>query len=181
MTDKVRLNAVPPEVVDIARRMFKAYSRNSDGVTYDKKPIPPWESLGASVQEHWCAAATEAIRYTSELMRAEMDRRKPAAKTPCPDCAARETKGVVDERAPEVTARPPTTGELARLDVVQADATSRMSDAQLDALAKLEESKKVEPQATLPVTSPQQPPPPSSGVRPQVRPGQAKKPPQSGR
>ena len=35
---------------------FNAYSVEAGGLTYDKKPIPPWEQIGAPVQANWLAA-----------------------------------------------------------------------------------------------------------------------------
>jgi hypothetical protein len=84
----------PPEIVEVARRMFRAYARDSDGLTYDRKVIPPWEKLTAAVQHHWCCAADEAVRYTKEIIEAELQRRPPPAKEPCPDCS-KTTRGVV--------------------------------------------------------------------------------------
>ena len=36
---------------------FDAYSASKGGVTYDNKPIPPWESVGPDVQRGWIVAA----------------------------------------------------------------------------------------------------------------------------
>lgn len=81
----INVQSCAPEIVDIARRMFKAYVANSGGLTHDRKRVPPWDRLTQVVQSHWCAAALEAVRYTSEVvrytsevMRAELDRHPPA-------------------------------------------------------------------------------------------------------
>lgn len=36
---------------------FDAYSASKGGVTYDNKPIPPWENVGPDVQKGWIVAA----------------------------------------------------------------------------------------------------------------------------
>lgn len=56
MSNKVTEASVDPEVREVARRAYKAYARNSDGKTYDGKPMPTWETLTPVVRGHWCAA-----------------------------------------------------------------------------------------------------------------------------
>jgi hypothetical protein len=36
---------------------FEAYNEAKGGVTYDGKPIPPWEDVGDAVRSAWEAAA----------------------------------------------------------------------------------------------------------------------------
>jgi len=55
----------------LAQRMFAAYNAAAGGLTWDGKPIPPWESTGPKVQANWRAAAREAI---ASVGRAERDR-----------------------------------------------------------------------------------------------------------
>lgn len=47
----------------LARSMFAAYNEQAGGLTWDNKPIPPWENTGARVQANWMAAAREAIAF----------------------------------------------------------------------------------------------------------------------
>lgn len=67
----------------LARRMFAAYNEQAGGLTWDGKPIPPWESTGPKVQANWRAAARAAIQGAQESlaeMRAAMDRTAAAAR-----------------------------------------------------------------------------------------------------
>jgi hypothetical protein len=50
----------------LARRMFAAYNEQAGGLTWDGKPIPPWESTGPKVQANWRAAAREAVAFMCE-------------------------------------------------------------------------------------------------------------------
>jgi hypothetical protein len=44
----------------LARIMFDAYNVQADGVTWDGKPIPPFDAVGPKVQANWIAAARAA-------------------------------------------------------------------------------------------------------------------------
>jgi hypothetical protein len=44
----------------LARLMFDAYSAQAGGVTWDGKPIPPFDAVGPKVQASWIAAARAA-------------------------------------------------------------------------------------------------------------------------
>lgn len=44
----------------LAREMFAAYNEQAGGLTWDGKPIPPWENTGPKVQANWRAAARRA-------------------------------------------------------------------------------------------------------------------------
>jgi hypothetical protein len=46
--------------------MFAAYNEQAGGLTWDGKPIPPWESTGPKVQANWRAAAREAVAFMCE-------------------------------------------------------------------------------------------------------------------
>lgn len=45
---------VPPP---LGRLAFEAYNNAKGGVTYDGKPIPPWDAVGDDVRAAWEAAA----------------------------------------------------------------------------------------------------------------------------
>lgn len=47
-------------IVEIARKMWEAYSERAGGVTYDGKPLPTWDELGTERQLCWAAAAMAA-------------------------------------------------------------------------------------------------------------------------
>jgi hypothetical protein len=40
-----------------ARRLWDAYSQRAGGVTFDGKPLPPWDALGDDRRSCWLAAA----------------------------------------------------------------------------------------------------------------------------
>lgn len=44
----------------LARLMFDAYNAQAGGVTWDGKPIPPFDAVGPKVQANWIAAAKAA-------------------------------------------------------------------------------------------------------------------------
>lgn len=46
--------------IDLARRMFAAYNTRAGGLTWDKKPIPPFDEVGDAVRANWIAAAQDA-------------------------------------------------------------------------------------------------------------------------
>ncbi len=71
---QVNVSEQAPEIVDIARRIYKSYTRNSNNLTFDGRQCPSWEKLTPAVQSHWCAAALEAVRYTTEVIHAETQR-----------------------------------------------------------------------------------------------------------
>lgn len=52
---------------ELAIRMYTAYSTQAGGVTFDGKPLPTWDQLGADRQNCWLAAAEEAEDYLSEF------------------------------------------------------------------------------------------------------------------
>jgi hypothetical protein len=52
----------------LAQRMFAAYNVAAGGLTWDGKPIPPWEATGPKVQANWRAAAREAIAFVSKAL-----------------------------------------------------------------------------------------------------------------
>lgn len=58
----IRTPAPRPKVSDedAAREMFAAYNEQAGGLTWDGKPIPPWEATGPKVQANWMAAARRA-------------------------------------------------------------------------------------------------------------------------
>lgn len=58
----MRAPAPRPSADDLARAMFAAYNAQAGGLTWDGKPIPPWENTGPKVQENWRAAAREAFK-----------------------------------------------------------------------------------------------------------------------
>lgn len=91
---KVDVNACDPELVNCARRAYRAYAANSDGKTFDGRPMPTWEKLTPAVQSHWCAATTEAARYATELVRNHIAKgieREPAPLPPAPSTPADAT------------------------------------------------------------------------------------------
>ena len=45
---------------DLARQMFDAYNEAAGGITWDGKPIPPFDAVGLKVQANWRAAARKA-------------------------------------------------------------------------------------------------------------------------
>ena len=53
------------EPIDYGEIAFEAYRVYTDGLTYDKKPIPEWNALTAMVQGAWRAAA-QAVQVASE-------------------------------------------------------------------------------------------------------------------
>lgn len=44
----------------IAASMYHAYCKQAGGKTFDGKPLPTWEELGAEHQLCWTAAANQA-------------------------------------------------------------------------------------------------------------------------
>lgn len=46
--------------LDMAERMFRAYSEQAGGKTHDGKPIPPFSEVGDKVRANWVAAARAA-------------------------------------------------------------------------------------------------------------------------
>lgn len=50
-----------PDAEALAREMFDAYNQAAGGLTWDGKPIPPWDATGPKVQANWRAAAQRAI------------------------------------------------------------------------------------------------------------------------
>jgi hypothetical protein len=55
-------NAMNPSIDDetLARLMFDAYNEAAGGLTWDGKPIPPFDEVGPKVQGNWLAAAKAA-------------------------------------------------------------------------------------------------------------------------
>lgn len=45
------------DITELARIAFEAYAKSKSGVTYDERPIPPWNELGQAVQNAWAASA----------------------------------------------------------------------------------------------------------------------------
>ena len=45
------------KIVDLAKRMWVAYSIRAGGKTFDGKPLPSWDELGEDRQACWVAAA----------------------------------------------------------------------------------------------------------------------------
>jgi hypothetical protein len=55
-------------MTSLAQIAFEAYGNYTEGVTFDGRPIPPWEELGDSIRAAWEAAA-EAVAAEVELDR----------------------------------------------------------------------------------------------------------------
>jgi hypothetical protein len=49
----------------MGRVAFDAYTAKKGGVTYDKKPIPPWSDVGDEVRAAWEVAAKAAVESIS--------------------------------------------------------------------------------------------------------------------
>lgn len=43
--------------VDLARRLYAAYTENSDNLNYRGEQCPTWDDLTPAVRSHWCAVA----------------------------------------------------------------------------------------------------------------------------
>lgn len=43
-------------MIETAHAAFNAYNQRAGGLTYDGKPIPPWEDVGPKVRNRWRAA-----------------------------------------------------------------------------------------------------------------------------
>jgi len=71
---KVTESGCDHEIVEIARRMYKAYIANSDGKSWDGRPCPAWADLTPAVRSHWCAAALEGAKELAERIREERAR-----------------------------------------------------------------------------------------------------------
>lgn len=52
------------QVSELAKLGFEAYGKSTGGLTWDGKPIPPWENVGEKVQAAW-KAATKVIAETT--------------------------------------------------------------------------------------------------------------------
>ena len=48
-----------------ARLAWDAYTKASEGKTYDGKPLPTWQELGYEKQAAWMAAARAAMDYAA--------------------------------------------------------------------------------------------------------------------
>lgn len=59
---KINVKECPVEVVQQARKLYEAYTANSDNLNFRGEPCPPWDQLTEAVQSHWCAVeyATKA-------------------------------------------------------------------------------------------------------------------------
>ena len=51
----------PMSEATLARLMFDAYNAEAGGLTWDGKPIPPFDAVGPKVQANWFAAARCAM------------------------------------------------------------------------------------------------------------------------
>lgn len=49
----------------LPREMWEAYCKKAGGVTFDGKPLPTWDELGADRRACWQAAADAARAYLS--------------------------------------------------------------------------------------------------------------------
>lgn len=45
----------------LARAAFDAYNAQAGGLTWDGKPIPPFDAVGERVQANWCAAVRAVL------------------------------------------------------------------------------------------------------------------------
>ena len=43
---------------------YEAYKKQAGGLTYDGKPMPDWDALGAAVQTRWIAAGSAVSLFT---------------------------------------------------------------------------------------------------------------------
>lgn len=60
----------------IGQVAFKAYNKSTGGLTWDKKPIPPWAEIPDGVKAAWETAANAVIDFydpDSELIDAEFE------------------------------------------------------------------------------------------------------------
>lgn len=45
------------DLLDLGRKAYEAYARQTDGKTYDDRDMPAWGDLGERIQAAWRAAA----------------------------------------------------------------------------------------------------------------------------
>lgn len=48
-------------VVELAEKLYAAYTANSENKNYQGLECPAWDALPASVRSHWCAVAVCAL------------------------------------------------------------------------------------------------------------------------
>lgn len=51
---------------NLEKKMWEAYSKQAGGVTFDGKPLPTWEELGADRQACWVAARKVFDEYIND-------------------------------------------------------------------------------------------------------------------
>lgn len=57
----------PMSEAELARMMFDAYNAEAGGLTWDGKPIPPFDAVGPKVQANWFAAARCAMNALNAM------------------------------------------------------------------------------------------------------------------
>lgn len=62
---------LPADVEAAAKAAFAAYNEQAGGLTWDGKPIPPWEQTGPRVQANWWAAVVAGVEA---MIRADTQR-----------------------------------------------------------------------------------------------------------
>ena len=62
----IEIQRARAELIGVARASFDAYNDSVGGLTWDGKPIPPWESLTPRIRRAWCAAIMGGIIHCNE-------------------------------------------------------------------------------------------------------------------
>lgn len=57
----------------LAKELFQAYNEQAGGLTYDGKPIPPFEEVGEKVQENWKAVARYFLKKSHGIYKVSRD------------------------------------------------------------------------------------------------------------
>lgn len=53
--------------MEVAKLLFEAYNAQAGGLTFDGRPIPPFEEVGEKVQQNWQAVAELAEQLFAEF------------------------------------------------------------------------------------------------------------------